>query len=145
MRSILLGGIVDRIDQTEQGLRIIDYKTGRSLRLDFNKFDDFYSREKDDRRKEIFQTLVYSEIYRRMHHVSNIQPSIYKIDTFFGGDFDPSIVYDRQPLNYQSIVQPFTQSLEELLQEIFSTDNCFTQTEKTRKCESCPFNVICRR
>ncbi|WP_163707676.1 PD-(D/E)XK nuclease family protein [Mangrovibacterium lignilyticum] len=144
-RRIKLGGIVDRIDQTADGLRIIDYKTGRSLVLAFKDFPEFYRRESDNRPKEIFQTLVYSEIYRRMKRVSNILPSIYKIDTFFTGDFDPAIKMKGQSLSYDLVSEPFTESLQELLQEIFSPENCFDQTPKKRKCESCPYNAICRR
>ena len=144
-RSIKLGGIVDRIDQTKDGIRIIDYKTGRSLVLAFKEFEEFYRRESDNRPKEIFQTLVYSEIYRRMYKVDNILPSIYKIDTFFTGEFDPAVKMKGQPLTYDFISEPFTDSLQELLQEIFSADNCFEQTPKKRKCENCPYNVICRR
>ncbi|RKD86490.1 PD-(D/E)XK nuclease family protein [Mangrovibacterium diazotrophicum] len=144
-KRIKLGGIVDRIDQTKDGLRIIDYKTGRSLVLAFNNFEDFYRRDADNRPKEIFQTLVYSEIYRRMNGTTAIQPSIYKIDTFFTGDFDPTVKMRGQSLTYDLISEPFVESLQELLQEIFSPDNCFDQTTKKRKCESCPYNVICRR
>lgn len=143
--KIKLGGIVDRIDRTKDGLRIIDYKTGRSLVLTFREFDEFYRRESDNRPKEIFQTLVYSEIYRRMKGERTILPSIYKIDTFFGADFDPSIKMKGSPLSYELVSEPFVESLQELLNEIFSSDNVFDQTPKKRKCESCPYNVICRR
>ena len=81
----------DRIDRTKEGLRIIDYKTGRSLVLKFNNFEELYRRDADNRPKEILQTLVYSEIYRRMHGTVDILPSIYKIDTFFGDEFDPVV------------------------------------------------------
>ncbi|PTN09778.1 PD-(D/E)XK nuclease family protein [Mangrovibacterium marinum] len=144
-RTIKLGGIVDRIDRTKEGLRIIDYKTGRSLVLKFNQFDDLYKREADNRPKEILQTLVYSEIYRRMHGVADILPSIYKIDSFFGDEFDPAIKMQGQTVNYSSIAAPFAESLNELLSEIFSPETSFDQTSKKRKCENCPYNTICRR
>ncbi|WP_372774129.1 PD-(D/E)XK nuclease family protein [Mangrovibacterium sp.] len=144
-RSIKLGGIVDRIDQTADGIRIIDYKTGRSLELVFKEFEEFYRRESDNRPKEIFQTLVYSEIYSRMTGVSPILPSIYKIDQFFTDEFNPAVKMKGQPVVYNSISEPFVASLQSLLEEIFASDNCFDQTTKKRKCESCPYNVICRR
>lgn len=144
-RSLKLGGIVDRIDRTEQGLRIIDYKTGRSLVLAFKDFEEFYRRDAGNRPKEIFQTLVYSEIYSRMTGETNILPNIYKIDTFFSDEFQPEVKMNGQPFSYLSVRQPFTESLDGLLHEIFSADNCFDQTDKVRKCENCPFNVICRR
>lgn len=144
-KNLKLGGIVDRIDRTVHGLRIVDYKTGRNLVLEYKDFGEFYRRNSVTRPKEIFQTLVYSEIYSRMTGNADIQPSIYKIDTFFSDDFRPGITMNKQAFSYQGIRQPFAESLNELLQEIFSVDNCFEQTEKVRKCENCPFNVICRR
>jgi len=144
-RSIKLGGIVDRIDRTKEGLRIIDYKTGRSLVLKFNNFEELYRRDADNRPKEILQTLVYSEIYRRMHGTVDILPSIYKIDTFFGDEFDPAVKLSGQSVNYSLISEPFVESLNNLLHEIFDAETQFDQTEKKRKCENCPYNTICRR
>jgi len=145
IRKIRLGGVVDRIDKTSDGLRIVDYKTGRNLQMSFKEFEEFYRVESDRRPKEIMQTLVYSEIYRRMHGVSSITPAIYKIDTFFGEAFDPAIKMNGRNLNYGEVIDPFVESLSDLLNAIFSPDTVFNQTEKKRKCENCPYNTICRR
>lgn len=143
--SVKLGGIIDRIDQTSNGVRIIDYKTGRSLDLKFKEFAEFYNRKKNKRPKEIFQTLVYSEIYRRGEEQQLIFPTIYKIDDFFNPDFQPQVQRNGNTLEYLSIAGEFTESLNELLEEIFSAANVYDQTDDTRKCENCPYNLICRR
>ncbi|WP_423128181.1 PD-(D/E)XK nuclease family protein [Gaoshiqia sp. Z1-71] len=143
--TIKLGGIVDRIDRGREGVRMIDYKTGRNLALKFNEFADFYNRKNKSRPKEIFQTLVYSEIFRRSTGEQSIWPTIYKIDRFFDEGFDPSVKQKGNTVNYSGLADGFTASLDELLHEIFSPDNRYDQTEDSQKCQSCAYNLICRR
>lgn len=144
-QQILMGGTIDRIDETANGTRIIDYKTGRSLKLSFKEISQFYERDKHGRPKEIFQTLIYSEIFRRATGQTNLLPSIYKIDDFFGDEFHPEVLRGNELLHYQQVAQAFQASVDEFLAEIFSKDNVYTQTEDDRKCRMCPYNVICRR
>ena len=144
-KQVLLGGTIDRIDESADGTRIIDYKTGRNLSLKFNHIEDFYRREKHSRPKEIFQTLVYSEIFRRSTGTENLLPTIYKIDEFFNEEFHPEVTRNGSRLNYMQLADDFQHSLNELLIEIFSADNLYDQTPDERKCLTCPYNVICRR
>ncbi len=143
--TIKLGGIIDRLDKTSAGTRIIDYKTGQSLVLKFRDYTEFYDRKRHNRPKEILQTLVYSEIYRKSKNAPSIYPTIYKIDDFFNSEFAPQVLKNGSILEYNSIHESFTESLNELLQEIFSSSNVYDQTEEKRKCEHCPYNLICRR
>ncbi|MEL7587779.1 MAG: PD-(D/E)XK nuclease family protein [Prolixibacteraceae bacterium] len=143
--QIVLGGVIDRIDQTAEGVRIVDYKTGRNLVLKFTDFSEFYNREKDRRPKEIFQTLVYSEIYRRTNGSGSLYPAIYKIDEFFRDDFRPEIRQNNQVVNYPELSSDFVVSLESFLEEIFSAENVYDQTIRLDHCRLCPYNSICRR
>ena len=142
--KIKLGGVIDRIDQTRNGIRIIDYKTGRNVQLKFQDYGDFYNIEREHRPKEIFQTLVYSEIYTRLFGVQPIYPTIYKIDNFFN-DFQPGIMYDEKVINYQDITEAFQPGLEQLLSEMISSEQIYDQTPVVRRCRTCPYQTICRR
>lgn len=144
-RQIRLGGVVDRIDRTREGIRIIDYKTGRNLLLQFKEFSEFYDREKERRPKEIFQTLVYCEIYRRSRRDSFLQPVIYKIDEFFNDDFRPEIRQNGRMVNYHELADDFVKSLGNLLDEIFGAGSLYDQTSNINHCKLCPYNTICRR
>jgi ATP-dependent helicase/DNAse subunit B len=144
-QSVKLGGVVDRIDRNNEGIRIIDYKTGRNLVLKFKEFSEFYDREKEKRPKEIFQTLVYSEIYLRSQGNVPLQPAIYKIDEFFNDEFRPGIRQNDQIVKYQDVADDFVKSLESLLEEIFSADHLYEQTSNINHCRLCPYNSICRR
>lgn len=142
---VKLGGTVDRIDRTAEGYRIIDYKTGRGLRIDFSDFDQLTNREKNDRRKEIFQTLIYSDIFFRTNKNAPIFPVIYKLDNFFDETFSPNIIYNGNALLYTDVMDDFRETLNTILTEIFSSTNRYDQTLDPKKCSYCSYNKICQR
>ncbi len=143
--EIRVGGIIDRLDQTRDGVRIIDYKTGRGLELNFSHWDQLVNREQSNRRKEIFQTLLYSEIYQMENPGKTIIPAIYKLDNLFDDHFNPQITRQNSGFTYREVEAEFREILQPLLNEIFSSTNLYSQTEETRKCGYCPFNRICNR
>lgn len=142
---IRIGGIVDRIDQTSDGVRIVDYKTGRSLELDFKEWSQLVDRESSSRRKEIFQTLLYADIYQAQNPGAVVRPAIYKLDELFGDQFNPLVTRNKVSFTYREAEVEFRGLLHELLNEIFSSTNVYGQTNELRKCNYCPYNRICNR
>jgi len=97
--NIRIGGIIDRIDRTNDGIRIIDYKTGRNLQLDFKEWFHLTDRNYSLRRKEIFQTLIYSDILSHSENELPILPAIYKLDDLFNEVFVPNVIFNGERLN----------------------------------------------
>ncbi|MDP2338163.1 MAG: PD-(D/E)XK nuclease family protein [Bacteroidota bacterium] len=143
--GIRIGGIVDRIDRTTDGLRIIDYKTGRNLKLDFKEWSQLVDRNYFDRRKEIFQTLIYSDILSFSEKEESIFPMIYKLDDLFNEEFVPNVIFQGEKLIFQQVKEEFTTVFAEVLSEMFSAGNLYDQTKDSQKCSYCPYNKICRR
>jgi CRISPR/Cas system-associated exonuclease Cas4 (RecB family) len=143
--TVRIGGIVDRIDQTSDGLRIIDYKTGRNLKLDFKDWSQLVDRNYNDRRKEIFQTLIYSDILSSAEKEVSILPMIYKLDDLFNEEFVPNVIFQGGKLIFQRVKVEFTSTFTEVLTEMFSVGNIYDQTKDSQKCSYCPYNKICRR
>lgn len=143
--DIRVGGVVDRIDKISAGIRIVDYKTGRNLKLDFTEWNQLVDRGLNDRRKEILQTLIYSDILSRTEKNQNILPSIYKLDDFFAEDFNPAIIYNAKPLAFHQVAAEFHDVLNQLLAEIFDANQVFDQVKDSKKCVYCAYNKICRR
>ncbi len=143
--KIRVGGIIDRIDQTRDGVRIVDYKTGRNLELNFNQWEQLVTREMTNRRKEIFQTLLYAGIYQSENPDTTVIPAIYKLDDLFGDKFNPRITRQNSEFTYRDAETEFREILQELLNEIFSSTNVYSQTGELRKCGYCPYNKICNR
>ncbi len=144
MLKIRVGGIVDRLDQTTGGLRIVDYKTGRGLKLDFKEWSQLTDRNYPERRKEIFQTLIYSDILSRTETLP-ILPTIYKLDNLFGEEFEPTVIYQGEKLVYQRIQQEFRESFSTVISEMFDPANMYDQVKDSQKCSYCPYNRICKR
>jgi CRISPR/Cas system-associated exonuclease Cas4 (RecB family) len=143
--TIRVGGIIDRIDRTSKELRIIDYKTGRNLKLDFKEWSQLVDRDSSDRRKEIFQTLIYSDILSRSENGNPIIPAIYKLDNLFAQDFVPNIIFQGERLDFQNVKKEFLAVFSEVLTEMFTVGNLYDQVKDNRKCSYCPYNKICRR
>jgi CRISPR/Cas system-associated exonuclease Cas4 (RecB family) len=143
--NIRVGGIVDRIDRTVDGLRIIDYKTGRNMELGFNEWQQLVDRNYGSRRKEIFQTLIYSDILNRTDDSMSISPAIYKLDNLFSSDFVPNIIFKGERLVFQHVKKEFATIFAEVLSEIFNVGNLYDQVKDSQKCSYCPYNKICRR
>lgn len=144
-REIGVGGIIDRIDQTIAGVRIVDYKTGRNLELNFNNWEQLVNRDGANRRKEIFQTLLYADIYLAENQGTAVIPAIYKLDDLFDESFNPQITHQNTEFSYQEVKTEFREIFQQLLNEIFSSTNVYSQTSEIRKCGYCPFNTICNR
>lgn len=143
--TIRVGGIIDRIDRTPEGIRIIDYKTGRGLKLDFKEWEQLTDRNTSERRKEIFQTLIYSDILCRTNENEAIYPAIYKLDDLFGEDFVPNVIFRGEKLIFHRVKEEFRSNFTEVLSELFSTGNIYDQTADSKKCSYCAYNKICRR
>jgi hypothetical protein len=142
--KIKVGGIVDRLDRTADGIRIVDYKTGRNLKLDFKDWNQLIDRNYSERRKEIFQTLIYSDILNRAES-QPILPTIYKLDNLFDDEFDPSVVINGNKIIYQRFTNEFREIFSSVLSEIFNPETVYDQVKDSGKCSYCPYNKICRR
>ena len=145
MITIRIGGIIDRTDLAADGLRIIDYKTGRNLKLDFKEWSHLVDRNYYDRRKEIFQTLIYADILSCQDDDYSIYPMIYKLDDLFQEEFVPNVIFQGEKLIFQRVKDEFRLVFDEVLSEIFSIGNVFDQVKDSQKCSYCPYNKICRR
>ncbi len=143
--QIRIGGIIDRLDETVEGLRIIDYKTGRNMKLDFKDWPQLVDRNYSDRRKEIFQTLIYSDIVSRTENHPAIFPVIYKLDNLFDEEFVPNVIFQGEKLSFHQVADEFRGIFSDVLSEMFSGTNIYDQTKDLQKCNYCTYNKICRR
>jgi hypothetical protein len=98
-----------------------------------------------DRRKEIFQTLIYSDILNRSGIEDPIYPVIYKLDDLFQEEFVPNVIFQGEKLTFQRVKLEFGAVFSEVLSEMFTVGNSYDQTKDSQKCSYCPYNKICRR
>ena len=155
-----LGGIIDRIDQVDGKYRVVDYKTGNAS-LTISKPKDksvrWEERLKDPKNKAILQTLIYCAGLAQTYKLdeSMIHPAIFR---FKGNDglvtkrekYDPLLTF---PIDDKKVAAPYAEVKEsfeallvdELLAELYDTDQPFTQTKDSEQCTYCPFALSCGR
>ena len=146
LTKITLGGIIDRIDKVNGNLRVIDYKTGSVNSMSLTNIGSLFDRTIRERKKEAFQALLYSLIIsKRYFPGENILPGIYALRNLFNENFSPYFKNGNQRVVFAEVKEEFEGYLKELVTEIFSEKNNFTQTEITELCRTCPYKVICHR
>jgi CRISPR/Cas system-associated exonuclease Cas4 (RecB family) len=143
----VLSGTIDRLDLKDGVLRVIDYKTGGD-KLEFSTIESLFDGEDKKRNKAVFQTMLYALLYRANHDVKGLQlipglltrANLFEEDLKFGFNMDRELLGDMTPY-----VDQFEGLLKNLLEEIFSPEVPFRQTQNDQNCKFCPYKQICYR
>ncbi|WP_287641912.1 PD-(D/E)XK nuclease family protein [Bacteroides sp.] len=144
--SVNIGGTIDRMDNKDGTLRIVDYKTGGLPKTPENIGQLFTPSE--NRPGYIFQTFLYAAIMCRKQSLK-VAPALLYIHKAASDTYSPVIEIGapRQPkipvLNFALYEDDFREHLQALLNEIFNPQEPFTQTDDTKKCEYCDFHKLC--
>lgn len=141
-----MAGFIDRLEETQGGVRIIDYKTGNAKRT-FTGIADLFDRNKTGNHA-VMQTLLYACMTQIAHpEYSRITSGLYVMKDLFKENYAPCIGLSRKPpiRNYSDVSDEFEKELNTLLSEIFLSNTNFTQTENTNTCLTCPYADICHR
>lgn len=146
-----LKGIIDRIDRKDGKVRVLDYKTGQDEKR-FESLESLFDRDNLRRNKAAMQTLLYSLLYLNINpqEEGRIIPGLYNSRELFSAGFDVrlEIKADRgyQPVqDVRDYAPEYMQHLGKLLEEIFSPEIPFTQTDNLRKCDYCAYRGMCHR
>lgn len=144
-RAVQLKGFIDRVDECDGRIRIVDYKTGKE-RLDFKSVAELFDSSATERRKAILQVLLYCKLYKMNHHpASPVYPAIYIIRNLFD-KFEWNIRYEKEPFtDFARVEEEFDRCLTACLEEIFDLDRPFSQTTEESHCQYCDFRLLCKR
>lgn len=148
--EIQLKGFIDRVDEVDGAIRIIDYKSGSGT-THFTSLESLFDKEEKDRAKAVMQVFMYSWMYGRLAESKGkrIQPGIYYVRSLFTDSFDAS-VYHRvergksdKVEDFSNYISEFEEGLRNCLDEIFDPETAFYQTPTGKACGYCPFKGIC--
>jgi hypothetical protein len=142
-------GKIDRIDQQNHDLRVIDYKTG-AVEFVFKDMEHVFSRTQNQ--DKALQTLLYSWMLKnkRPDLLSNscaIVPHIYPVRRMADIENVETRICAKGQSDFAytpEIENEFLQGLSLLVQEIFDTNIPFTPTSDTKRCQSCAFYQLCK-
>ncbi len=152
MLNIVLGGKIDRVDQKENTIRILDYKTGGDLNV-FTSIESLFDRNLEKRNKAAFQAMLYAFVYVKRNQNSStptfktkIQPGLINRKDIFKNDFEYGLYLNKERLEDVTTLLPeFETHLQTLLQELFNPDQPFDQTTVLKTCSYCSYKEICGR
>lgn len=145
-----LKGSIDRVDEKEGMIRILDYKTGSDL-LKFKSLEHIFERNNKDRPKAVFQTLLYCLLYEMDNGTSNLIPEVLKIKELFKSNFETKLILNPQRgvnefvENFIDFKEEFVGRLTETIEELFDPEVPFVQCGEIELCKYCAFKTICRR
>lgn len=151
-RVIALKGIIDRVDELNGVIRLIDYKSGGDKK-EFPDIPSLFDRENSKRNKAAMQTMFYGLIYQATYpqNTAPLKPAIINLKEIFSDDFNPYLQL-REPRksgieldNYREYEIEYTAGLKGLLEEMYDPGIPFSQTDDLKKCEYCPYREICGR
>jgi hypothetical protein len=144
LKPVCYGGVVDRIDQVGDIIRVVDYKTGKSD-SNIKEIEKLFV-QNSNRNKAAFQTMLYAGcVQANLKTTLPLMPVVYGARSVFKPEFDPAFNYLDGKLIYQANAEPFQAGLKALLQEIIDPEVPFTQTKDLQTCSYCEYNVLCNR
>lgn len=146
--DIRIGGKIDRLDEVNGSIRVIDYKTGNLSGSDLacTQLDELIDPSTKNLKKEIIQALVYSYILRKDYFKDNpVTATVYAILKLNDETFHPEVRVSKQVMNIANLMPQWEELLKEVLSGIFSEESLFFQTSDPGRCKYCPYVDICRR
>lgn len=142
--TVNIKGIIDRVDRIpgENGLRIIDYKTG-SVNGPELKIKDWDLMISDVKHAKAFQVLSYAWLYRTNHPDSEwITGSLVSMKSASGKPEEVSFSGEN---HIDQMLPDFENQLNVLLTSLFDVNKPFAQTEDGDRCRYCDFKDMCNR
>lgn len=157
--------IIDRLDMItgpdgKEIVRIVDYKTGSSVEMDFSEFDLREAAE-DYRKKPAIQLLLYAELLNRWllsNSMDEKDPElvIYHIPEMEGQKAERRIrLEDPQASTpakrafreqtFRDLDQTFRQQLDSVFSELFDPEVPFKAAENPDVCRFCELRTLCGR
>jgi hypothetical protein len=144
--TVQIGGDVDRMDSKEGITRIIDYKTGGNEES-VKQVEDLFDRNIRSRKSKVFQAFCYAWILSRHDNRTSYSPALLYTKRTVSQDYNPCIRLDKTPITNFRIeaFDSFDKCMQSLLQEIFFSDEPYTQVDDENKCRYCDFCALCAR
>lgn len=144
--KVKVGGRIDRIDEMNGRLRIVDYKTGsHEPKKEKIKMENVVSLDKEHERYYL-QTFLYALAeMQEAEAMLPIQPVLFFPIKAVAGDYDPSLMIDGKVVDDFAAqhAEAFREGLQNILEDIFNPEKPFTCTTDAKVCEYCKLGQLC--
>ena len=144
--KLKIGGRIDRIDEMNGRLRIVDYKTGsHEPNKEKIKMENVVSLDKTHERYYL-QTFIYALAEMEEAEATlPIQPILFFPIKAAASDYDPSLIIDGKVVDDFAAqhAEAFREGLQNILADIFDPAKPFTCTTDSKVCEYCKLQLLC--
>ena len=153
---LTIGGIIDRLDiltdkQTgKPRIRVVDYKTGNQPSSPIKNIDEIFDPNniRTKHSNYYLQAILYSLIVSRSKRWNPaghpVSPALLFIKQAATNDYDPTLCIDKHPISDVTVYEEeFLTKLKHTLADIYSPAVPFTPTDDRKKCELCPYRMLC--
>ena len=154
--NLTIGGIIDRLDvvtdkQTgKRRIRVVDYKTGNKPSSAIKSIEEVFDPKNiaSKHSNYFLQAILYSLIVSRSKewNAANdpVSPALLFIKQAATNDYDPTLCIDKHPISDVTVYEEeFLTKLKETVADMYSPDATFTPTDDRKKCELCPYRMLC--
>jgi len=147
-RKVNIGGTIDRLDEKDGNIRVIDYKTGSGEDF-FAEISELFAENKHKNKKAIFQTLLYSYILKSQGSaMDKYLPGVVWIKKIFTSpDYGLKLGTraKNEALSLDLVEEEYLAELKLHLSNLFNPTQPFTQTTYADGCTNCSYCGICRK
>ena len=138
MEHTCINGKIDRVDQVDGNLRVVDYKTGRydEKQMSAKKVDTLFD---NNNKKYVMQTLLYELLYNLNHENKYAQPAIYFVQKIGNEKYDSAIKIDND-LSDKDTLENFQDELKNFVGKMRSQPLTY---QTSQACEYCAYSLLC--
>jgi len=137
-REVRLFGIIDRVDEKDEVVRIIDYKTGKVIKKKPGALEDYFT---DPAMKEQFQAMYYAYLTQKNMQSLKIKSGLLTMRSMSDGIW---FLNNDEPYTAEQF-REFESHLRKMIGEIFDPEIPFEQTTDEKRCTYCAYKDICNR
>ena len=154
--NLTIGGIIDRLDavtdkQTgKRRIRVVDYKTGNKPSSAIKSIEEVFDPKNiaSKHSNYFLQAILYSLIVSgsKEWNAANdpVSPALLFIKQAATNDYDPTLCIDKHRISDVTVYkEEFLTKLKETVADMYSPDAAFTPTDDRKKCELCPYRMLC--
>ena len=143
--NVKTGGRIDRLDEMDGHIRVVDYKTG--YHVPSIKSMDEVTNTAAKHEGYFLQAFLYS--YAVLHNDKPqlpIVPALFYPGKAYKEDYNPTLTIGKEVIeDFAPMADEFYEGLTQVLEQIFSPDTSFTQTTEVKNCTNCDFKLLCGR
>lgn len=150
-QRVLLKGNIDRVDEKDGVVRMVDFKTGND-KIEFASVQELLTPHGEKLNKGALQTLLYAYMFSKAHpQYEHFEPALVVLRHTLQAGFDKVRLVDKTENieitaeninNYLSAVES---GIKLVLEELLDTRVPFDQTPHLTTCAYCDYKGICGR